>query len=241
MSGKKVAVISGANRGLGLATASELAREGYSVVMLARDLSKLKNSVKTLSDEGFDIYPFELDVTNDAHVKELGAFLDSQFGRVDILINNAGAILESSDPTKPGEASAQDVSPKVVMETFNINTLGPLRLCQAILPIMKKNDFGRIVNVSSGMGQLADMNGSWPGYRLSKTALNALTRTLAAELTGTNIKINSVCPGWVRTDMGGPSAERSVEEGISGILWAAKLDDDGPSGGFFRDEERIDW
>jgi NAD(P)-dependent dehydrogenase (short-subunit alcohol dehydrogenase family) len=114
-------------------------------------------------------------------------------------------------------------------------------MCQAFLPLMKKNDYGRVVNVSSGMGQLNDMGGAWPAYRISKTALNALTRIFAAELAGTNVKVNSVCPGWVRTAMGGRSATRSLQEGAAGIVWAATIEDDGPTGGFFRDGERIEW
>jgi NAD(P)-dependent dehydrogenase (short-subunit alcohol dehydrogenase family) len=122
------------------------------------------------------------------------------------------------------------------MET---NTLGVVQVCQTLIPLMDGR--GRVVNVSSGMGQLSEMNGCCPGYRLSKTALNAVTRILADELRETGLKVNSVCPGWVRTEMGGPEATLSVEEGARGIVWAATLPDDGPSGGFFRRGEPIAW
>ena len=122
---------------------------------------------------------------------------------------------------------------------FETNTLGALAMSQTFIPMMRGQ--GRVVNISSGMGQLSEMNGCCPGYRLSKTALNAVTRILADELMETGIKINSVCPGWVRTDMGGPNANRSLEEGVETIIWLATLPDDGPSGGFFRDKQEIAW
>jgi NAD(P)-dependent dehydrogenase (short-subunit alcohol dehydrogenase family) len=124
------------------------------------------------------------------------------------------------------------------MET---NVYGVLRVTQALIPLMKKQNYGRIVNVSSGMGQLHDMGGGSTGYRISKTALNALTRIFASELQGTNILVNSVCPGWVKTDMGGENASRTPEEGVDTIVWLATLADGGATGGFFRDRKSIDW
>ena len=124
------------------------------------------------------------------------------------------------------------------MET---NVFGPVQLCLALVPMMKVNNYGRLVNVSSGMGQLSDMNGGYPGYRISKTALNALTRILADELRDANILVNSVCPGWVKTDMGGPDAPRTPNQGANTIVWLATLPDGGPTGGFFRDRQQIDW
>ena len=127
------------------------------------------------------------------------------------------------------------------MATFSTNVIGPLALTQAAIPIMRRQGYGRIVNLSSGLGQLSDMGGSYAGYRMSKAALNALTRTVAAELGDAPIKINAMCPGWVRTEMGGPDAHRSVEEGAQTAVWLATLGADGPSGGFFRDREPIAW
>ena len=129
--------------------------------------------------------------------------------------------------------------PAIVRRTFETNTLGPLMVSQALIPLMQGS--GRVVNVSSGMGQLAEMNGGYPGYRLSKAALNALTRILADELKGTGVKVNSVCPGWVRTDMGGADAPRTPKQGAETIVWLATLPDDGPTGGFFRDKQPIPW
>jgi len=126
-------------------------------------------------------------------------------------------------------------------DTLETNLIGPLLLAQVLVPLMKRNGYGRIVNVSSGQGQLSDMGVGTPAYRVSKTALNALTRTLAAELKGSGILVNSMCPGWVRTDMGGAGAPRTVEQGADTAVWLATLPDDGPSGGFFRDRRPIPW
>lgn len=233
---KKVALVTGSNRGLGLETSRQLAKNGCSVVMLARSLEKLEKVMPQLLEEKLDVYPFELDVTNETHIKELVQFIEKQFGRADILVNNAGVFLDRKVPQ-----SSLTVPPEIVLQTFQVNTLGPLRMCQAIIPFMKKQNYGRIVNVSSGMGQISSMGSEHIAYRISKAALNVVTRTLANELKNLNIKINSVCPGWVRTDMGGPDATRSIEEGVEGIVWAAFLNDNGPSGGFFRDKEAIEW
>jgi NAD(P)-dependent dehydrogenase (short-subunit alcohol dehydrogenase family) len=159
-------------------------------------------------------------------------------GRIDVLVNNAGVFLEK---TATGESSALDVRPETVMATLRTNLIGPLALIQAVVPAMRKQAYGRIVNLSSGLGQLSEMGGSFAGYRMSKTALNALTRTMAAELSEDPIKINAMCSGWVRTDMGGPEATRTVEQGAETAVWLAMLEEDGPTGGFFRDKAPIAW
>jgi NAD(P)-dependent dehydrogenase (short-subunit alcohol dehydrogenase family) len=156
-------------------------------------------------------------------------------GRADVLVNNAGVMLDG------GGRRIADLSLDVLQATLEVNLYGALRVTQALLPMMRRHRYGRIVNLSSGLGQLADMGSGTPAYRISKTALNAFTRILAAELEGTNIKVNSLCPGWVRTDLGGPNAPRSVEEGADTAVWLATLPDKGPSGGFFRDRKRIAW
>ena len=148
-------------------------------------------------------------------------------------------IRDSYDPNEPGPASVFNADIDTIRQAMETNTYGALRLAQALIPLMEGQ--GTVVNVSSGMGQLSDMNGCCPAYRLSKTALNAVTRILADELKDSGIKINSVCPGWVRTDMGGDNADRPVAEGAAGIVWAACLPEDGPSGGFFRDGQPIPW
>jgi NAD(P)-dependent dehydrogenase (short-subunit alcohol dehydrogenase family) len=190
---------------------------------------------------GHDVLPHVADVTDASAVAALAARLRREFGRADILVNNAGVLLEPKDFAQPQAASVFVVDADVVAATHACNALAPLRLIQAITPLMRENGWGRIVNVSSSLGQLSEMGGYWPGYRMSKAALNALTRLTAKELEGSPIKVNSVCPGWCRTDMGGKDAARSADEGARGIVWAALLPDDGPSGGFFRDGQAIDW
>ncbi len=234
---KPVAVVTGANRGLGLETCRGLGSRGYAVVLTARRPSEGEGAAKALRADGLDVRFRALDVTDEVSIVELAAFVRETFGGLDVLVNNAGIF---PDPyPEGGRGGVFDADPDAVRRALETNTLGPLRLCQALIPLMGAK--GRVVNVSSGMGQLSDMNGCCPGYRLSKTALNAVTRIFADELRDTGVKVNSVCPGWVRTDMGGTEATLSVAEGVEGILWAATLPDDGPSGGFFRHGERIPW
>lgn len=238
---KPVAVVTGANRGLGLETARQLAKRDIQVIVTSRNAGKGAMAMEKLSAEGLDVLFQPLDVTSESSVAELGTFIHSHCGRLDILINNAGVFLDIHSTEDTGNASVFNASLETLTATLKTNLYGPLLLAQELVPLMKQQHYGRIVNVSSGMGQLSDMEGKSPAYRISKTALNALTRILAAETEGYNILVNSVCPGWVRTDMGGSGAERTVEEGASGIVWAATLPDDGPSGGFFRDGQPIPW
>jgi NAD(P)-dependent dehydrogenase (short-subunit alcohol dehydrogenase family) len=241
MLAQKVAVVTGAARGIGLAVARDLAASGCRVVMVGRGAEAIENAARELCDSGHEVIPHVADVTDASAVAALAARLRREFGRVDILINNAGVLLEPKDFAAPQGASVFVVDPELVTATYTCNALAPLRLVQALVPLMRENGWGRIVNVSSSMGQLADMGGFWPAYRMSKAALNALTRLTAKELEGSPIKINSVCPGWCRTEMGGHDAVRSAADGAQGIVWAALLPDDGPSGGFFRDGKPIDW
>jgi NAD(P)-dependent dehydrogenase (short-subunit alcohol dehydrogenase family) len=238
---KRVAVISGANRGIGFETARQLARQGIRVVLTSRNPGKGEAATERLSNEGLDVLFHPLDVTLEASVASLGAFIHSRCGRADILVNNAGVLLDSHGTEDSGGASVFHVSLSTLQATLKVNLFGALLLIQELTPLMKQQHYGRIVNISSGMGQLAEMGGHFPAYRISKTALNALTRIVAAETQGHNILINSICPGWVRTDMGGPNAERSPIDAADTIVWAATLPDDGPSGGFFRDREPIPW
>jgi NAD(P)-dependent dehydrogenase (short-subunit alcohol dehydrogenase family) len=193
--------------------------------------------VERLTEEGLQVAYHRVDVTVAEHGRRLARHLDRHYGRLDVLVNNAGVFLDSS---RAG-ASALETRLDRLRRTMETNVYGALRLCQALVPLMQRHGYGRIVNVASGMGQLAEMGGRWPAYRVSKTALNALTRILAAELAGSNILVNSVCPGWVRTDMGGPKAERSVEQGVETIVWLATRPDGSPSGDFYRDRRRIPW
>lgn len=229
----RIAVVTGANRGLGFATASELGRRGYHVIVTARRAGNARDAAVALGGEG-TFYPAELDVSSDESVDALFDRLDREHGRIDVLVNNAGTMFE------PRGASVADIPASLLARAFDNNTLSAYRMCQKAVPRMNRAGFGRIVNVSSGMGGLTEMGAGHPAYRASKAALNVVTRVFAHEVEG-DVKINSVCPGWVRTDMGGPNATRSIDEGIRGIVWAATLPPDGPSGGFFRDAEAIAW
>lgn len=235
----RVAVVTGANRGLGLETCRQLAQQGIKVVLTSRTEDKGRHAAEQLQKAGLDVRFHVLDVADASSVKALADFIRHEYGQLDILVNCAGIFSDPYDPANPGTASIFQADIKTIRASLETNTYGALRVAQLLIPLM--NGRGNVVNVSSGMGQLSDMNGCCPAYRLSKTALNAITRIFADELKDTNIKINSVCPGWVRTDMGGSDAERSVAEGAAGIVWAACLPEDGPSGGFFRDGQSIPW
>ena len=237
MNKKPVAVVTGAYRGLGRETCRQLAHKGYTVVLTARDSKRGKMVIEELRHEGLDVVFHPLDVTQEKSVAVLKQYLETTFDSLDCLVNNAGVF---PDPGFEGEASSVfNTDPERIRTGFETNALAPLLLCRALIPLM--NGEGRVVNVSSGMGQLSEMNGHCPAYRLSKTALNAVTRIFADEMQGTGVKVNSVCPGWVRTDMGGEEAPLDVQQGAEGIVWAATLPGDGPSGGFFRHGETIPW
>jgi NAD(P)-dependent dehydrogenase (short-subunit alcohol dehydrogenase family) len=233
---RPVAVVTGANRGLGLAAAEGLARRGYTVVLTARGEHRAQVAANFLIEQGLDVVAQVADVTQPESLKAVGQLLDEKYGRIDTLVNNAGIFPESD-----ADCSVFDSPLEIIERAFRTNTLGALAMVRVLVPIMKRRRQGCIVNVSSGMGGITEMNGGNPAYRLSKAALNALTRILADELQNTQIRVNSVCPGWVRTDMGGPGATRSIDEGVAGILWAATLPPDGPTGGFFRDGNPLPW
>lgn len=203
--------------------------------MTSRDAEAATRAAAELSDErGGEARGHQLDVTDRESVASLVADLSTHPGRLDALVNNAGV----TDGYRPGAAEADLDAAAAVLET---NLWGALRLTQAVLPLLRKSRQGRIVNVSSGLGQLDEMGGGLPGYRLSKVGLNAVTRMLADELASDGILVNSMCPGWVRTDMGGRGAPRSLAEGADTAIWLATLADDGPTGGFFRDRHPIPW
>ena len=233
-----VAVVTGGNRGMGLTTCQILAEKGFHVLLASRSFDSGKSVAKTLSDQGLSIEAVKLEVTNQADIDALAEYLRDEYGRIDVLINNAGILIDG-DLNNPTGICDTDVD--VIRKTIEVNTIAPIMLIKALLPLMQKADYGRIVNISSGMGQLSDMGGQHPGYRISKTALNAVTAIFAAELKGSGITINAVCPGWVRTDMGGNNADRSPEQGIDTAVWLATSNDASQSGGFYRDRQIIDW
>jgi NAD(P)-dependent dehydrogenase (short-subunit alcohol dehydrogenase family) len=238
MAETRVALVTGANRGIGLETVRHLARLGMMAVIGSRSLDKGKTAAEPLASEGLITPVVALDVTDETSVRAAVAEVMGLFGRIDVLVNNAGVMLDG--PGSPA-SSVADVPADIVRATYEPNTIGPLRMIQAVLPMMRDQGYGRIVNLSSGAGQLSDMGASYPAYRMSKAALNALTRTTAAELGERPIKVNCMCPGWVRTSMGGENAPRSVEQGADTAVWLAMLPDDGPTGGFFRDKKPIPW
>lgn len=233
---KRVAVVTGASRGIGLEICRQLARRGgIRVVLTARSETGGMAAAAQLRDEGLEMDFHELDVTSENSVKTIAGWLEATCKRCDILVNNAGILAD------PRGSRFLDSRPATYRQTLETNVFGPLLLIQALVPLMKKNRYGRIVNISSAQGQLSDMGVGTPAYRISKAALNALTCVLAAELTGSGILVNSMCPGWVRTDMGGPGAPRTVQQGADTAVWLATLPDDGASGGFFRDRKPIPW
>ena len=231
----RVAVVTGGNRGIGFEICRQLAQQGIGVVLTSRDAKKGEAACKTLRDAGLPVEFHKLDVTSVRGISALTAYLEKQYSRLDILVNNAGVLLD------PKGSRFMNSRIETYRETLETNLFGPLLLCQALVPLMQKNGYGRIVNLSSGLGQLSDMGTGTPAYRVSKIALNALTRTLAAELKGTDILVNSMCPGWVKTDMGGRNAPHTVAQGADTAVWLATLPDGGPTGGFFRDRKPIPW
>jgi NAD(P)-dependent dehydrogenase (short-subunit alcohol dehydrogenase family) len=231
MDNGRVALVSGGNRGIGLEVCRQLDERGYTVVMGSRDEEKGRIAAEGLE---WNVIPQQLDVADAGSVDRMAAFIEEEFGQLDTLVNNAGI---SNDEGQRGVDADLDR----VKESLEANLFGAWRLCEMAIPLMRRNGYGRIVNVSTGLAALEDMGGGSPGYRVSKTALNALTRILASELRGSGILVNAVNPGWVQTDMGGSGATRSVEEGAEALVWAATLPNSGPTGGFFQDRRPVPW
>jgi NAD(P)-dependent dehydrogenase (short-subunit alcohol dehydrogenase family) len=202
--------------------------------MGARDAQKGKRASSLLQQSGLEVIPLQLDVTEQKSIDGARQIIEERFGKLDVLVNNAAILYDSWQ-------RAENANLDTVLEAFDTNTLGAWRMCQSFIPLLRKSGHARIVNVSSENGSLAVMGGGTPAYSVSKVALNALTRMLADELQDSRILVNSVCPGWVATDMGGVGAPRTVEEGAASVMWAATLPDDGPTGGFFRDGKQLPW
>jgi NAD(P)-dependent dehydrogenase (short-subunit alcohol dehydrogenase family) len=229
----RIALVTGANRGLGFETCRQLAQLGLTVILSARDLTKGEVAAKQLIERGLDVIFYELDVLNQSHMNRIIRQIEQRFGRLDVLVNNAAILYDTWQ-------SAVNAELEIVNQALASNLFGPWKLSQLCIPLMKRNNYGRIVNVSSGAGSLHYMGSGSPAYSVSKAALNAFSRILAADLHGTGILVNSVDPGWVATDMGGRGG-RPVEDGAKGIVWTATLPDNGPSGGFFFDGKHAPW
>jgi len=233
MSGEqRIALVTGANRGIGLDVCRQLADHDYTVILGSRDAAKGHAAARGLG-LGDAVHVEQLDVIDQRSIDRLHSVVADRWGRLDVLVNNA-AILYDTDQY------AQDADLDAVQRALDTNLFGAWRMCLSFIPLLQRSDHARIVNVSSEGGSLTEMGGGTPAYSVSKTALNALTRMLAAELRSARILVNSVCPGWVATDMGGAGG-RPIMDGAASVIWAALLPDDGPSGGFFRDGKPLPW
>ena len=238
----KIALVTGANKGLGLEISKQLAQKGIRVILGARDANKGQEACENLKQEGLDAYSCVLDVNSRESIHNAVSWLNQEFGELHILVNNAGVLIDRT-------MSVFDVDFDTLSQTLQTNLYGAFLMCQACIPLMKASNYGRIVNMSSILGSLADMSNPnspydtmiTPTYRLSKTALNAVTVLFARELRGTNILVNSACPGWVKTDMGSDAAPLNIEQGADTPVWLATLPDDGPTGGFFNSRQPIAW
>ena len=257
---ERVAIITGADRGIGFEVSRELGAFGYQVVLTSPDRARGKVAIAKLNREGLNVVYRKLDLLNERDIRALREFVLDKFGRVDVLVNNAGVMLDSGRskvegllkrrirkiPKRLGFGEGSgilEVSIDIVRATLEINTLGALKMCQAFVPLMMKARYGRVVNVSSSLGQLNDMTDEdkVPAYQMSKTALNAVTRMVADVASHSNVAVNSVCPGWTRTDIGGAEAPQSTKKAAETILWLVRQSDNGPTGGFFRNKQRIAW
>ncbi len=224
----KICLITGANRGIGYEVCRQLRGLGHTVILTSRNIEKGKKAAEQLHAD----YS-HLDVADEASIKKAAAYVKRKYGKLQVLVNNAGILLDGASSK---ENSAFTLTLPTLEKTIRINTMGPFLMCQHFIPLMEKG--GRVINISSGLGQLSEMEGGYSAYRISKAALNAVTRIFAAEAP--HLKINSVCPGWVRTDMGGKNAELPVEKGAETIVWLATAGHT-QTGKFFRDKKVIGW
>lgn len=228
-----VTLVTGANRGVGYEVCRQLADLDHTVLLSARDGEKAKSAAGKLAEAGRDVRPLQLDVVNPESVEWARRWVENEVGRLDALVNNAAIDYDSDQ-----EVLSADL--ERVRDAFETNVLGVWRVTLAFLPLLRKSEHPRIVNVTSGSGTLNSMTGSTPAYSLSKAALNALTMMMDSALTGSGVLVNAIDPGWVATDMGGPGG-RPVEAGGESVVWGVTLPDDGPSGGFYRHGIRREW
>jgi len=236
----RIALVTGGNRGIGKEIARQLSLKGLKVLIGCRDEERGRIVVEQMNKDGVEVEVEVVDVSCRNSIHNMMKRVKEKYGRLDVLVNNAGVILDRG-------ISILDVEETVIKETFETNYFGALHLIQATVPLMKEHHYGRIVNVSSGVGSfqvhegLLGLKGNSSAYRTSKTMLNALTCMVAHEVAHMGIKVNAVCPGSVRTEMGGSDAPLSVEEGADTAIWLATLDENGPNGGFFRNRMKAEW
>lgn len=226
---QKVILVTGGNRGIGLEICRQLAKLSHKIILGSRDLDK---GVKASKRIKVPVVVKKLDVTDGDDIINLSQDIESEFGRLDVLINNAGIYI--------GKKGVIEADLNEVKQTMDTNFYGPWNISQAMLPLLRKSKNGRIINISSGMGARSDLTGGYAGYRMSKVALNALTIQMSNELKGEGISVNAVSPGWVRTDMGGMAAPRSVKKGAETAVWLATVESV-PTGKFLRDKKEIEW
>jgi NAD(P)-dependent dehydrogenase (short-subunit alcohol dehydrogenase family) len=234
MAEQRVALVTGGNRGIGLEICRQLAASGIKVILGSRDAAKGVAAARELSRGGLPVETRHLDVSSAKSISECMNWVRRDVGRLDVLVNNAGIMIEEGDADTLEEL-------EMIRETMQTNVYGPLLLARLSIPIMKSRRYGRIVNLSSSMGSLTEMGAGYIAYRMSKASINVVTRVVAAETEGMGILVNSVDPGWVQTAMGGSSASRTVEKGAETAVWLATLPDNGPTGSFFRDRKPIAW
>jgi len=233
----RVIVVTGANRGLGFATAEALAKTGTRVVLGCRNEGQGKAAEAKLKEQGLDVSFFKVDQASSASVGDFADAVIKHYGHVDVLINNAATNMDETN------TSIRNISEGMLRKTFDINFFGLVWLCRAFADHIAKSDAGRIINYSSGLGQLTvPRMGPYPAYSMSKTAVNAITKNLAEELKDTPVKVVSVDPGWVRTDMGGPNAMLPIEEGIDTTVWLATApSEEIESGCFYKERKQLGW
>jgi len=231
---KKIAAVTGGNRGIGFQICRDIANKDLKVLLTARNSEKGAESAKILQDEGLDVTFYELDVSSAESIDNFVSRVTKEFSRIDVLVNNAAIIPDA-------RSSGLSVEIQELQVSLETNVYGIIQLSQKIIPLMIKNNYGRIINLSSGMGQFADMGSGYLAYRISKTAVNTITKVLANETDSYNIQINSVDPGWVKTEMGGAGASSSVEEGADTIVWLSTRPDNSPTGMFYKKREIISW